>query len=56
MSVDNITRYPAATAECSQQLDHLYKRLATVTDLIRSLEEYDLHRPKPTPVVQERTA
>lgn len=56
MVMDTMTPYPAGTAECGRQLDYLYKRLATVTNLIRSLEEYDLHRPKPTVVVQEKTA
>jgi hypothetical protein len=30
-----------------RELAHLYKRLSTVTNLIRSLEEYDRIRPRP---------
>ena len=42
--------------EYNRQLDYLYLRLATVNNLIRSLEEYDLHRPKPAPVPREKSA
>ena len=48
--------YGAQTAAYSQELEYLYQRLATVDNLIRSLEEYDLHRPKPTKVQREKSA
>jgi len=42
--------------EYNQELDYLYRRLATVNNLIRSLEEYERHRPKPAPLAQEKSA
>ena len=30
-----------------EELEYLYKRLATVNNLIRTLEEYDQIRPRP---------
>jgi hypothetical protein len=30
-----------------EELEYLYKRLATVNNLIRTLEEYDQNRPRP---------
>jgi hypothetical protein len=41
----------------AEELEYLYQRLTTVNNLIRTLEEYDLHRPKPARLpIRERTA
>lgn len=32
----------------AEELQFLYQRLFTVTNLIRAFEEYDLQRPKPS--------
>jgi len=41
----------------AEELAYLYKRLSTVTNLIRSLEEYDRLRPRPAQVpMHEKTA
>jgi hypothetical protein len=33
-----------------EELDYLYKRLSTINDLIRSLEQYDQYSREPLPV------
>jgi hypothetical protein len=41
----------------AEELDYLYKRLHTVDNLIRTLEDYDRIRPKPAHLrIQEKTA
>jgi hypothetical protein len=41
----------------AEELAYLYKRLSTVTNLIRTLEEYDRLRPRPAQVsMHEKTA
>ena len=41
----------------SEELKYLYKRLATVDNLIRTLEQYDSLRPKLTRLpIEEKTA
>lgn len=41
----------------AEELDYLYKRLYTVDNLIRTLEEYDRQRPKPAHLtIREKTA
>jgi len=40
-----------------QELTFLYRRLSSVEDLIRTLEEYDRVRPRPTRLpITEKTA
>jgi hypothetical protein len=47
----------AADNRFAEELEYLYKRLYTVNNLIRTLEEYDRHRPKPAHLtIQEKTA
>ena len=41
----------------AEELDYLYKRLYTVDNLIRTLEEYDRQRPKHAQLtIREKTA
>jgi hypothetical protein len=41
----------------AEELTYLYKRLSTVNDLIRTLEQYDRLRPKPAELpIREKTA
>jgi hypothetical protein len=55
-----LLKNPVGTAtterDTQRELDYLYKRLSTVDELIRSLENYDLHRPKPAQVPSVKTA
>jgi hypothetical protein len=39
-----------------EELDYLYRRLSSVNNLIRSLEQYDLLQPKPKELPQEKSA
>ena len=54
--LNNTTGYSSSETEIEQQLQHLYLRLDTVNNLIRCLQDYELRRPKPLPVLRERSA
>jgi len=42
--------------ELKEELEYLYKRLSTVNNLIRALQEYDLYRPKPSQLARQKSA
>ena len=47
----------AADHRFAEELEYLYKRLQSVNNLIRTLEEYDRQRPKPARFpITEKTA
>ena len=56
MLLDNANGDSIKDAQMRQELDYLYKRLSTVNNLIRTLEQYDLDRPKPRQLPREKSA
>lgn len=56
MLIRNRVGSTATEQEIQRELDYLYNRLHTINNLIRSLEAYDLHRPKPAQIPREKTA
>ena len=57
MGLNTHTGSSAPEHRFADELEYLYKRLATVNSLISAIEEYDLRRPKPVELpTRERTA
>jgi hypothetical protein len=55
MSLKNPAVFAEAERDFSRELQYLYLRLAAVTNLIQSLEDYERYRPKPSHL-REKTA
>jgi len=47
MVLTSMPEYTEPEVKQDRELAHLYKRLYTVTNLIRTLEEYERVRPRP---------
>ena len=57
MGLNSPTAHSEPEDRYAEELQHLYRRLHAVENLIRTLEAYDLLRPKPTQIpIAEKTA
>ena len=56
MSPNNPAQIAVPTRDFHQELEYLYRRLSTVNNLIRLLEEYNRFRPQPARLPRQKTA
>ena len=56
MPLDNPAGSSEPEQEFEQELEYLYKRLSTVDNLIRTLEDYEQYRPKLARLPKQKTA